>query len=54
MTAAVARFLRDCSGAIAIEYAIIGSIISIALVAGATVIGVRLNGMLNTVASHFD
>jgi pilus assembly protein Flp/PilA len=54
MTAAVARFLRDCSGATAIEYAIIGSIISIALVAGATVIGVRLNGMLNAVAGHFD
>ena len=54
MTAAGACFLRDCSGATAVEYAIIASIISIALVAGATVIGVRLNGMLNAVASHFD
>jgi len=50
----IARLLRDCSGTTAVEYAIIGSLISIALVAAAVVIGVSLNGMLANVSSNFE
>ena len=54
MTAAVVRFFRDCSGATALEYAIIGSVISIALVTAATLIGAKLNGILSSISGHFD
>lgn len=54
MKAAVARFLRDCSGTTAVEYAIIGSVISIAIVATAITIGVRLNTMFGGAAGHFN
>ena len=46
----VACFLRDCKGSTAIEYALIGSIISVAIVAAAAIVGVRLNGFFQTVA----
>ncbi len=54
MTAALVQFLRDCSGATALEYAIIGSVISIALVTAAIAIGASLNGMLGNVSSNFN
>jgi pilus assembly protein Flp/PilA len=54
MSAAFVRLFRDCSGATALEYAIIASLVSIALVAGATVIGTRLNDMLGGVSSHLN
>ncbi len=53
MTATVARFLRDCSGSTALEYAIIGSVISIALILAATTIGTSLNGMISAIAAQF-
>ncbi len=51
--AVVARFLRDCSGSTAIEYALIGSIISIAIVVAAAAIGTRLNGFFAGIAGDF-
>ena len=45
----VERFLRDESGATAIEYALVASLISIAIVAGATAIGGTLSGTFTTV-----
>jgi Flp pilus assembly pilin Flp len=52
MTIAVRRFIRDCSGATMVEYAIIASVISIALAAAGTLIGSSLNGMLGAVSDH--
>lgn len=54
MSAVLARFLRDCSGATALEYALIGSLVSIAIVAAVTVVGVNVNGMFSTMSSKFD
>ncbi len=54
MTTAIARLLRDGSGATAIEYAIIASLISITLVAAAAAIGVHLNGVFSGLTGNFD
>lgn len=39
----VLRFLKDEGGANSIEYGVIGTLISIMLIAGATAIGSKLN-----------
>lgn len=41
------------SGVTAIEYAMIGALISIAVVVGATQVGVNLSGFFNAVATAF-
>ncbi|WP_454853316.1 Flp family type IVb pilin [Rhizobium binxianense] len=43
MTKLFSRFLKDESGATAIEYGLIAALISVALVAGATTLGGTLN-----------
>lgn len=43
MTKLFARFLKDESGATAIEYGLIAALISVALIAGATSLGNALN-----------
>ena len=44
---------RSERGAAAIEYALLASLIAIAILAGATAIGVRLDEMYNEVANAF-
>jgi pilus assembly protein Flp/PilA len=44
--------LEDERGATAIEYALIAVLISVAIIAGATVIGSRLNSTFSGVASN--
>lgn len=44
MSKIFARFMKDESGATAIEYGLIAALISVALIAGATTLG----GVLNT------
>ncbi|MDM9646951.1 Flp family type IVb pilin [Rhizobium sp. S163] len=55
MTKLVSRFLKDESGATAIEYGLIAALISVALITGATALGSKLNlmfnGLSNTIAS---
>ena len=53
MRAALIKAIRCDSGVSAIEYAMVGALISIAIVAGATQIGVNLSGFFNAVASAF-
>ncbi len=43
MTKLFSRFLKDESGATAIEYGLIAALISVALVAGASTLGTKLN-----------
>ena len=50
MSQFMARFLKDQSGATAIEYGLIAVLISIALIAGATTIGGKLSEKLNNIA----
>ena len=46
------KFFGDAHGATAIEYAMIASIISIAIVAGATTIGTKVTGFFNSFAGY--
>ncbi len=43
MTKIFARFMKDESGATAIEYGLIAALISVALITGATALGTQLN-----------
>ena len=52
MHALVYRFATDECGATAIEYALIGVLISVAIVAGATIIGSKLNGTFQYIADQ--
>jgi len=50
MTKLVSRFLKDESGATAIEYGLIAALISVALITGATALGSKLNLMFNSLS----
>ena len=43
----IARFLKDESGATAIEYGLIASLIAVAIIAGATALGNQLSDSFN-------
>lgn len=44
------KFLKDEDGATAIEYALIASLIAVAIIAGATSLGTNINAKFNAVA----
>jgi pilus assembly protein Flp/PilA len=50
----IARFARDESGATAIEYGLIASLIAIAITAAATTLGTDLGGTFNNVANNLQ
>lgn len=50
MTKIFARFLKDESGATAIEYGLIAALISVALIAGAMTLGGALNNQFTNIA----
>jgi pilus assembly protein Flp/PilA len=50
MTNIFSRFVRDESGATAIEYGLIAALISVVIITGLTAIGGSLNTMFNTIA----
>ena len=45
------NFLRDDSGATAIEYGLIAALIAVAIIAGASAVGTSLSGTFNTVST---
>lgn len=51
MTKLVARFMKDESGATAIEYGLIAALISVAIIAGASSLGGALNAKFTKLAS---
>ncbi|MBO9122176.1 MULTISPECIES: Flp family type IVb pilin [unclassified Rhizobium] len=51
MTKLVSRFLKDESGATAIEYGLIAALISVALITGAGALGSKLNIMFNNLSN---
>ena len=53
MRTLVSRFLTNEDGATAIEYALIGSLISLSIIAGATSIGIKLQGAFSNVNTGF-
>ncbi|TCU26806.1 pilus assembly protein Flp/PilA [Rhizobium azibense] len=50
MTKLFSRFLKDESGATAIEYGLIAALISVALIAGATTLGNSLNNTFQNIS----
>jgi pilus assembly protein Flp/PilA len=50
MTKLFSRFLKDESGATAIEYGLIAALISVAIITGATTLGGALNGTFQTIS----
>ena len=51
MTAFVTHFLRDESGTTAIEYGLIGALISVACIAGMILVGTQLQAIYNAVSA---
>jgi pilus assembly protein Flp/PilA len=47
-----ARFAQDESGATAIEYGLIAALISVAIIAGATLLGGNLGDLFNGIADQ--
>lgn len=52
MTKIFARFLKDESGATAIEYGLIAALISVALIAGATTLGTNLGTIFTNISTE--
>jgi pilus assembly protein Flp/PilA len=46
------RFIADKSGATAIEYGLIASLIAVALIGGASVLGETINNVMDGAATH--
>ncbi len=54
MTKIFARFLKDESGATAIEYGLIAALISVAIIAGASTLGDELSDTFNTLGEEMS
>jgi pilus assembly protein Flp/PilA len=52
MRVLIARFVRDQSGATAIEYGLIASCIAIAIIAAVKGVGTNLNSTFNNVSTN--
>ena len=48
------RFAKDESGATAIEYGLIATLIGVAIIVGATTVGTKLNSIFNYVAGQLN
>ena len=54
MSKLFARFVKDESGATAIEYGLIAALIALAIMVGANAVGTSLNALFNDVATELD
>ncbi len=54
MSKLFARFVKDESGATAIEYGLIAALISVALIAGATTLGDAFNTQFSNLATYLN
>lgn len=54
MSAIFARFMKDESGATAIEYGLIAALISVALITGAGALGNALNNQFNALSGKLN
>jgi pilus assembly protein Flp/PilA len=54
MSAIFARFMKDESGATAIEYGLIAALISVALITGATTLGGALNNQFKNLGAKLN
>jgi pilus assembly protein Flp/PilA len=51
MSALLSRFVKDTSGATAIEYGLIAGLISVVIIGAVTAVGVNLSSKFNTIAN---
>ncbi|MGY5807292.1 Flp family type IVb pilin [Rhizobium sp. LEGMi198b] len=54
MTKLFSRFLKDESGATAIEYGLIAALISVAIITGATTLGNTLSNTFTNISNKMD
>lgn len=54
MTKLFARFMKDESGATAIEYGLIAALISVAIITGASTLGNSLSNQFTNIAGKLD
>ena len=54
LTKIFARFMKDESGATAIEYGLIAALISVALITGATTLGKALNNQFDQISKNLN
>ncbi|AJC77488.1 Flp family type IVb pilin [Rhizobium sophoriradicis] len=54
MTKLFSRFLKDESGATAIEYGLIAALISVALITGATSLGTKIGNVFTGLSTKMD
>jgi pilus assembly protein Flp/PilA len=54
MSQFVTRFLKDESGATAIEYGLIAALVAVAIIVGVTSIGTKLNATFTNVSDHLN
>jgi pilus assembly protein Flp/PilA len=48
----ISRFIRDESGATAIEYGLIAALIAVVIIGGVSVVGTKLSGTFKTVSDN--
>jgi pilus assembly protein Flp/PilA len=54
MTKLIARFMKDESGATAIEYGLIAALISVAIITGASTLGNSLSNQFTNIAGKLN
>jgi pilus assembly protein Flp/PilA len=54
MPATVSRFIRDESGATAIEYGLIAALIALAIITGAGALGNAINGKFTAIGTRLN
>lgn len=54
MQAIFSRFLKDESGATAVEYGLIGTLVAVAIIVGATALGGKLNLVFEGIAGELS
>jgi pilus assembly protein Flp/PilA len=54
MRSIFARFIKDQSGATAIEYGLIAALIAVVVITGLTAVGTHLNNKFNSIANAIN
>jgi pilus assembly protein Flp/PilA len=54
MKVSIARFIKDDSGATAIEYGLIGALISVIIITAVKLVGTNLSGTFNKIAQNLS
>ncbi|MEA3533281.1 Flp family type IVb pilin [Rhizobium sp. CC-YZS058] len=54
MTTILARFMKDESGATAIEYGLIASLIAVAIIGGASALGNQIGNTFNAISTKLS